>query len=313
MIAAWLTAAVLVVAFAVVRARRRPPATGVALAHTTRLAATRRFRVLRRRHLIATAGRVTGAVLVLVGVIGVTARPTSSTEVPVENQTRDVLLCLDVSGSMDEANVEILETFAELARSLQGDRIGLVIFDAVAVPKFPLTDDVDYVLDELDEGARSIRQFDLSWLRATFSPGGSASSLLADGLAACTQRFDRPDEDRPRSIVYATDNSPQGEQLFTLEEAFALAADADIRVYGINPFSYADSFEALTESTGGRYWQFDDVDLVDGIVADILSQEAARMDDTPPDVVVHDEPGAWIVVAGVGVATSLAAGRRRVR
>lgn len=310
MIAVWLIAAVVVLVVALVRSRRSIERPGVALAHTTRLAQTRRFRILRRRHLVSTFLRAVGAVLVLVGVIGVTARPTSSSEIPNETMSRDVLLCLDVSGSMDEVNVEILETFAELARGLEGDRIGLVIFDAVAIPKFPLTDDLDFVLDQLDTGAEAIRAFDFSWIRATFSLDISASSLLADGLASCTQRFDRPDEERPRSIVYATDNSPQGPQIFTLEEAFALAVDADIRVYGINPFSFADSFEDLTESTGGQYWQFDDVNLVDEIVDDILDQEAARIEDTAPDVVVDDEPGAWVVVAGVGVVASLASRRR---
>lgn len=311
MIPLWAAATAVVVAVCARWARRhRPGEATVALAHTARVADTERFGALRRRQLSVTVARAGFVAVALIGVAGVTARPTESRMLDPEARSRDVLLCLDVSDSMDVANVAVLESFIDLARQLEGDRIGLVIFHAVAVPKFPLTDDLAYAVDQLTVGRDAIDTVKFDWTRATFPPGTQAGSLLADGLAACTQRFDRLDEDRPRSIVFATDNEPLGGQVFRLEDAFGLAADAGIRVYSINPSAQTPSFEDLTRSTGGRYWQVDNpADAIGGIVDDVLAQEASLLDDGTAGVVVGDRPQFWIALAALGVIGLLAVAR----
>ena len=79
-----------------------------------------------------------------------------------ETLNRDVMLCLDVSGSMKELDESILAPFIDIAAGLPGDRIGLTIWNGAAITVFPLTDDTDYVaatlefaVDQLNRGARS--------------------------------------------------------------------------------------------------------------------------------------------------------------
>lgn len=44
-------------------------------------------------------------------------------------KNRDDVLCLDVSRSMYEYDVEIIKTYRTLARKFDGERLGLVLFD----------------------------------------------------------------------------------------------------------------------------------------------------------------------------------------
>ena len=70
------------------------------------------------------------------------------------------------------------------------------------------------------------------------------SSLIGDGLASCVFRFDRLDEERARSIVFATDNALAGEPLVTLSDAAQLAAERGIRVYAVAPAYYITDDDA---------------------------------------------------------------------
>ena len=74
-----------------------------------------------------------------------------------ESRNRDIMLCLDVSGSMYEADSEILRVYAELSKGFKGERIGLVLFDSSPVVVFPLTDDYDFVTKQLESAAEAFK------------------------------------------------------------------------------------------------------------------------------------------------------------
>ena len=168
--------------------------------------------------------RLIGAEVALVAVVGVAGlllamRPLSAQPLQRQSLSRDIMLCLDVSGSMKELDENILRHFSEIAEGLPGDRIGLTIWNGAAISVFPLTEDANYVdgmlefaVDQLNRGARS-------FVMGTEEGG---SSLIGDGLASCVFRFDRLDEERARSIVFATDNALAGEPLVSLSEAAQL-------------------------------------------------------------------------------------------
>lgn len=67
----------------------------------------------------------------------VAARPMSAQTVQPVDTSRDIMLCLDVSGSMTEVDVEVLTVFDELLDSFEGERIGLTIFNSSPVQIFP--------------------------------------------------------------------------------------------------------------------------------------------------------------------------------
>ncbi len=259
------------------------------------------------------------AVALTVGVAAVlgAARPVERRVVNPEKVNRDVVLCLDVSGSMIDVDAEVVGTFRRLAEGFQGQRISLVIFNSSAVPVFPLTDDYGFVDEQLRQAQRALDRLDPKdpFFAGTLNAAGS--SLIGDGLATCLRGFDHPELTRARSVILASDNEAAGKSLFTLPEAGQLATAGSIQVYGINPTdspgsSAAQEMRAVVESSGGVYYALTDVSAVPRILDAVGSREASRIP-SAPQLVVRDEPGWLIALAAAGLLGLLAVRRLRWR
>lgn len=250
---------------------------GEPFAGTSRLRALPRFRTLARRQSRLLLVQLAGLLLAAAGVAWLAAQPVHTDPTSQPRSNRDIVLCLDVSGSMASVDREVIEAYRTLAGNLSGERIGFVLFDASAVTVFPLTDDADFITAQLEHAMEEID--------GGVIPGtqiGSGTSLIGDGLAACVNRFDVPDQDRSRTVVLATDNQVAGLPLFTLDQALDKARDRGVLVFGIAPSDNTPSVTAeLTEAlrtTGG------DVLLLgpemDGSVIEerVLAQERKALD-----------------------------------
>lgn len=273
------------------------------IAHADHARSSSLFAKVLRRYQVLVGTEL--AVLAVVGfaAAGLVMRPLSNQPRERDTLSRDVMLCLDVSGSMKELDENILRRFTDIAAGLPGDRIGLTIWNGAAITVFPLTDDAEYVtamlefaVDQLNRGARSL----------VFGTEVGGSSLIGDGLASCTMRFDRLDEERARSIVFATDNALAGEPLLSLSEAAEMAHDRDIRVYAVAPAYYitpddAAELEAVADVTDGAYLTTDDDRVVDHVIERIVAAEATHLDQ-PPEVVRDDRPATLAAIAFGGVA-----------
>lgn len=294
---------------------RRRPQTTRPIAHGERLTELPAYQQAVRKHRTRLALAVVLGAVFLAATATAAARPTHrSTEQP-EIRNRDIVLCLDVSGSMTSTDAAIAAVFQKLATEFNGERIGMVIFDSSSVQLFPLTDDYDYATEQLahakealDSGAGSF--FDGTW-------NGEGSSLIGDGLASCVQSFpDTADGSheprRSRSVVLATDNFLSGEPVFTLEEAGTLAASKNVVVHALNPgdLDYGDQpdqpgvqLRATAERTGGTYFTVDSPEAVPGIVQKVQETEATSYR-AAPQAVVADTP-AWplgtALLAGMGL------------
>ncbi|MDI2033112.1 vWA domain-containing protein [Paenarthrobacter nitroguajacolicus] len=317
-------AAAIVAASAWLYLRRRRPLQTRAVAHGDRLTdlpeyqhALRRY----RRRLVLAA--VLGAVFLLATAV-TAARPTlRSTEQP-EIRNRDIVLCLDVSGSMASTDAALVAVFKDLAKEFDGERIGMVIFDSSSVQLFPLTDDYDYVQEQLTNAEKALRDGAGSFFDGTWNREGS--SLIGDGLASCVQSF--PDTDgsgtgsagtqRSRSIVLATDNFVSGAPIFTLPEAGALAGSKNVKVHVLNPsdMDYGDQadqpgaqLKAAAEGTGGTYSSPDSPQAVPGIVRKVQETEATSYL-SAPQAVVADAPALPLGVALLAGLGMLVLGRR---
>ena len=123
---------------------------------------------------------------------------------------------------------------------------------------------------------------------------------------SCVDNFDRQDETRSRSIVFATDNMLAGDPLFDLNEAADIAVDADVRVYSLSPPSILTTTQtkelrSVSDRTGGKQFDMGSASTIDRIVDEIQSQEA---ENTPgrSHTIVHDMPAVPLGLAVFGLA-----------
>lgn len=291
----------------------------VAVAHSTRLTALPAYARVLRRYRALVGILVVGLVLLVIGGIGLTSRLASVQAVSTDLKNRDIVLCLDVSGSMIDYDTRVVDVFDELAREFTGERISLVVFNASAVTYFPLTSDYEYVSSQFSRIQAEFVSEEQSYYAGTLV--GDGSSLVGDGLASCAVRFDAPDTERSRSIILVTDNLVAGKSIFTLPEAGAVAKDRGIRVYGINPGDaaakdylgdLAGEFEDVVTDTGGGYYALDDPGTIPTIVEEITAQQAA-LTRGPTRIERHDEPAIWVITAFLGLAVFFGAAWRLKR
>ncbi len=285
---------------------------GLPVAHVDRMTSLAVFRGALLRYRVGIASALALAV-VGVGVAGaVASRPSGIAANQEEDFKRDIVLCLDVSGSMVDVDAEILAVYQQIAAELDGERIGMRIFDASSVMAFPLTSDYDYIQEQLGRYVRALNgtlgpEEQFNYLAGTAS--GLGASLVGDGLASCVLDFaDLEASERPRSIILATDNVVNGQQIFSLPQAGQLAVDNEVRVYAINPFDfggdmYSQELRDIAEGTGGAYFALDFAQTVPQIVDRVNAIEAGFIE-TPPQIQVIDRPGALplivlLLVAGV--------------
>jgi len=286
----------------------RGDAAGVPVARAERVRALPSVvRAVRMR--AAALGGVLALVVVAVAASAVVAaRPMQERVIAPESHSRDVVLCLDVSGSMTDVDVEVLDVFLRLADDFRGERVGLTIFNSTPVQIFPLTDDYGFVRDHLQDIRDSFDYREAvpeHWVGTLNAPGGS---LVGDGLAACALGFDHPDEERTRSIILATDNEVNGAQTVTLEEAAAYAGSLGTWVFAIDPADAStpvgEQLRAAAEGTGGGYYGLHDATTVAGIVDEVRAREASALAGEPR-IVRTDAPGGWAVVLVVAALALL--------
>jgi len=227
----------------------------------------------------------------------VAARPISTTVSKRTYENRDIMLCLDISGSMDAYTKELLEYFSKLLEEFKGQRVGLTIFNGVSMSLAPLTDDYDTLIDLFTELKENPSEYSMALYYAAPDAGMSA---IGPGLVGCINNFDKLEESkRSRAIIFSTDNYAQENQPITLTEAAAYAKHYDIAVYGLSTSDYRSQeeidniqegdyestrnkeFREAVLSTGGSYYAFSSYShsnnvVVSDLVDQILAQAAAR-------------------------------------
>lgn len=301
----------------------------VYVAHTLPGRLLPRYRALLRRLRLASA-----ASLVLLGMVAaaaavLVARPSTAETRAEELASRDIVICLDVSGSVIGFDSEVMEAFAGMVEDFQGERVALVIWNSNSQTIFPLTNDYDLVERLLLEGAEALETDGYSdyprnpdkfydFTAGTYLSSTGGASLVGDGLVNCALQFDLPEKERSRTIILATDNevaSPEA-QVFTLPEAVEFADERDIMIHGMYIETYygVDGYEALQmqaeiEGAGGYYFVAGDERAAGELLNQIESQQAEDLD-ADPVTVVKDSPGAWPAIAAAGIGLLVLLGWR---
>ncbi len=226
------------------------------------------------------------------------AMPYKTEVTEVKNLNRDIILCMDISTTVDHLNFELVGKLKEMVENLNGERFGIVIFNTTPLYLVPLTTDYEEVIEQLDiieealelrydyyegRGSYSQRLVDLDeYISAGTLIGNSerGSSIIGDGLAAAALDFNNIEEDpdRSRIIIFSTDNDLQGTEIVTLPEAAQLCVDRGIIVYGIGTEQMYSSDKRMmknaVELTGGEFYYGESEHVVNNIVDNILEQVA---------------------------------------
>lgn len=200
------------------------------------------------------------------------ARPVTSKVTEETKYSRDIFLCMDVSTSVNDLNENLVSTLKDTVKNLQGDRVGISIFNTSSTLIVPLTDDYDYVLDTLENLQKALKvnneadyknedfYYLQQYIRAGTLVGNPerGSSIISDGLASCVYNFPDLNENRSRIIIFSTDNEMSGEPIITLSEAANLCKEKNITVYPIAPSSVRktdlEGLKNVAEVTGGEVY-----------------------------------------------------------
>ncbi len=175
------------------------------------------------------------------------SRITKETTYNSELYNRDIFLCMDVSSSVDELNIELVDSLKNMVRNLHQERFGISIFNTSSVTLVPLTDDYEYVINTLNEIKNSIRinnseyeKYDDNLYAKSYIYSGTiegnkqrGASLIGDGLASCIYNFNNTNKDRTKIIIFSTDNNLSGTPLLSLEDAINLGKNKGIKIFGI--------------------------------------------------------------------------------
>ena len=190
-----------------------------------------------------------------------------------EINNRDIVLCMDISASVNDLNKELVNTLKETVTKLKTERFGIVVFDSMPMSLVPLTTDYNYVLLMLDEMSKAFNtkynpfsttsSFERDFLFAGVQNDNEERgySLVGDGLSFCASSFNSKNK-RTKIILLTTDNEVVGKGILTLDEAGNYCQLNNIKVFTIGTKDiYEEKKEELvnlSDITKGEYYDFKD-------------------------------------------------------
>ena len=287
---------------------------------------------VRRHRIFSIAINIVSAMCICVTSILV-ARPITKQVKSETKYNRDIFIGLDISLSECKVNLELVKKFRQIIPSIQGDRIGIVLFNTAPIVYCPLTEDYDYIDERLktiekelekvimnngyipysyDEEGMETRAF---WYGGTVANNEEkGSSLIGDGLAGTVSSFPNMKEntDRTRIVIFATDNDVSGTETITLEEACAYCKQNKINLYAYCPSvdmniytskQKIDSYrKAVEEIAGGKFYTGDLDTMSSNIVNEIKDSKTSEMK-TSKKTIVTDHPEIFFIVLMIMFST----------
>jgi Ca-activated chloride channel family protein len=202
----------------------------------------------------------------LILVIVALARPQAGArEETVRTHGVDIVVALDVSGSMRAADFEpsrlaaARQTVAQFVSGRSQDRIGLVTFAGLASTRCPLTLDHDMLADLLEQ--------------VQFAPPDEDGTALGMGLASATNRL-RSSSAESKVVVLVTDGRNNQGQIGPHAAAEAARA-LDVRVYTIGVGS--EGLAPIPVDTGlGTRYVMQELDLDEELLVEIADRTGGQ-------------------------------------
>jgi Ca-activated chloride channel homolog len=218
------------------------------------------------------------------------ARPqTRNVQNRVRGEGIDIVLCMDVSGSMlsrdfypDRLTVA-KDVAVEFVRNRPVDQIGLVIFSGESFTQFPISTDHQSLIEQISN------------LRSGLLESGT---VIGEGLATSVDRLQQS-KARSRVVVLLTDGKeePPETRLIDPYSALEIAKTKGVRVYTIGMLAQAsatigeggkggvqkafvdeDLLSRIAKQTGGQYFRAADKEALQKIYAQIDTLEKSDVE-----------------------------------
>ena len=246
-----------------------PPAdSGEAALHISFLADLEQLTQRKARTTLPSWRQQTPYVLLWLLLLTAAARPQWLGEpLPIAASGRDLLVAVDVSGSMDYPDMQwqgedvtrldlVKNLLGEFLENREGDRVGLILFGSQAYLQAPLTFDRHTVHTWLDEARIGI---------------AGKNTAIGDAIGLALKRL-RQRPAQSRVLILITDGANNGGHIDPLTAA-RLAAEEGVKIYpigigadpdesskgllSINPGVDLDepALEEIAKVTGGRYFR----------------------------------------------------------
>ncbi len=200
----------------------------------------------------------------------------------IEGEGIDIVLCMDVSGSMNEKDIEPsrLEVAKEVAVSFVKnrpvDRIGLVVFSGESFTQCPLTADKNTLITQIE--ALEARKY--------LADG----TVIGEGLATAVGRLESS-KAASRIIILITDGKedPSANRLIDPLTALNIAIAKKVKVYTIGIGAYQPQannksadyvdvglLQQIAQKTGGQFYRATDKAILQNIYNEIDQLEKSK-------------------------------------
>lgn len=199
-----------------------------------------------------------------------------------EISARDMLLLVDLSGSMEEKDftdssgnsisriAAVKDVLADFIENRQGDRIGLAVFGNAAFPQAPFTDDHETVLALLEETQANM---------------AGPKTMIGDAIGLAIRLFE-PSTLSSKVAILLTDGNDSGSQM-PVSRAASIAADEGITIHTIamgDPANVGENkldtqaLEQISATTSGKYFLALDSTSLNSVYDELDKLEPQKLD-----------------------------------
>ena len=180
-----------------------------------------------------------------------------SVELPIKG--RDIILNIDLSGSMDRKLEGVKVAALEFVKQRKNDRIGLVVFGSKAYLYSPLTFDKNII-----EG----------YLRTVQTRMAGKFTAIGDSIIAAVEHFQNSQQQgKPRALILLTDGENTAGKV-DVEEATKVAQQQNVKIYTIGLGRKGESdLKDIANQTGGLYFRAENTNALKQIYTKIDALE----------------------------------------
>ena len=290
--------------------------TDTPVAHSARLTSLPEYITAFRQYRLLTRWAAAALTIAMLSAIVLSARPAIISIISPVQKNRDIMLCLDASGSVLKVDTMLINRFSALVNNFQEQRFGLTLFNSSAVTVIPLNDNYQLTSTQLKTAGEAFQaqkgDIFAKLTNGTLAGFDAGTSLTSDGLTSCIQHMGDNSQQRSRSIILATDNEVNGTPVIGMTQAIQMALAQNIHVFVIDP-GISDQSKAndhaqlrlVAQQTDGEYFMLNDDGTVDALINAITKQEPAKFIGLPQPA-INDNPEPFLIAAVLFSIASLA-------